>query len=301
MPHPATRPVFPHLGNLCQLFPLHLALKWDHKFVSSSVAMPGAGCIFLLLLRDRAKRPPLPKVEILWPLSFCYPFSRDQGMCPRRPMQCSNVAVLDTLHILNLRRYISAFPSAVFCKFCEHQARGTACSTLIVFQLSCQLPTTLDRISTHMILPAWTLLKLAEIVPLVRSILIILIVHVKVKQSQVWYRHGTTTCWGCLRLKRHRLRRTPSYHVIIESLALLLSRRLPRLPLWCDFLTTHPVPQGWENWENCLQFSCWLSKARCIVEFKHECVNVCECAIMCLEKSFYSCLCRRLFAHLHPV
>ena len=46
-----------------------------------------------------------------------------------------------------------------FCKFCEHQAYVPAYSNLIIFQLFCQLPTRLHRISTHMKLSCWTFVK----------------------------------------------------------------------------------------------------------------------------------------------
>lgn len=47
-------------------------------------------------------------------------------------------------------------------QFCEHQAYVNACSNLIIFQLSCQLPTRLHRVSTHMKLSCWTFVKVPE-------------------------------------------------------------------------------------------------------------------------------------------
>ena len=186
MLHPATRPVFPHLGNLCKPLPLHLAWRWDRTFVSSSVKLcQGPGCVHLLLLHDRD-----PKNNLLnqkWKFSkhfrFVIHFQMIKGFAQEGRCNAVMLQYCRRCMVWTFRRYciyllFIAFSSALFCKFCQHQACGTACSNLMVFHLACQLRTTLHRTSTHVILPAWTLFQFAEMVPLVRSILI---VHVKVK------------------------------------------------------------------------------------------------------------------------
>lgn len=223
-------PCVPTPGQLVQTPPPSSGVEMrSHVCIKLCKVMPGPGCVHLLLLHDRD-----PKNNLLnqkWKFSKHFRFVihfqmikgfAQEGRCNAVMLQyCRRCMVwtLDVTVCIYIYLLFIAFSSALFCKFCQHQACGTACSNLMVFHLACQLRTTLHRTSTHVILPAWTLFQFAEMVVLVRSILI---VHISSKWSN--HKHGTTWYHDMLSLSAfHGSSSSPRGAASLEAVAAVAS------------------------------------------------------------------------------